>query len=216
MSRKGLAPSGAVKRPYRPKERKRRFLLYCEGEKTEPSYFDGLVRYLRSPLIQIVIGDRQADPKGLVELAIAHRERARRDARRQNDDSLLFNEVWCIFDVDEHTRLPDAIQKAVVSSIDLAISNPCFELWILIHFRDQWAFITGAAAQSAVRQFITGYGKTVDYSLLAGKGEVAINRAQRMALRAEEAGDKIGNPSTGVWRLVSELCQHARFPIKHL
>lgn len=216
MTRKGIAPSGTVKRPHRPKERKRRFLLYCEGEKTEPSYFDGLVRYLRSPLIQIVVGERQADPKGLVELAIAHRERARRDARRQDDDSLLFNEVWCIFDVDQHARLPDAIQKAAASSVDLAISNPCFELWVLIHFREQWAFITGAAAQSAVKRFIPGYDKMIDYSLMAGKGGIAINRAQRMALRAEEAGEKIGNPSTGVWKLVSELCRHAQFPAKDL
>lgn len=211
-----MARSGPVKRPYRPKERKRRFLLYCEGEKTEPSYFDGLVRFLRSSLIQIVIGDKQADPKGLVELAMAHRERARKAASRQRDDSLLFNEVWCVFDVDQHTRLPGAIQKAAAASIDLAISNPCFELWILIHFREQWAFITGADAQAAVRRFIRGYGKTVDYSRLEGKGDVAISRAQKMALRAEEAGDKIGNPSTGVWRLVSTLCRHAGFPVENL
>lgn len=214
--RKGLVPHGPVKRPYRPKERKRRFLLYCEGEKTEPSYFGGVVRYLRSPLIQLEIGDRRADPRGLVDLAIAHRAQARTDARRQRDDSLLFDEVWCIFDVDQHTRLPDAVQKAFAASIDLAVSNPCFELWLLIHFREQWAFITGAAAQSAVRQFMPGYSKTVDYSLLVGKGELAISRAQKMALRAEEAGDKIGNPSTGVWRLVSELCQHAGFPLQEL
>jgi hypothetical protein len=214
--RKRLAPTGPVKRPHRPKERKRRFLLYCEGEKTEPSYFDGLVRFIRSSLIQVVIGDRQADPKGLVELAMAHRERARRAASRQRDDSLIFDEVWCVFDVDQHTRLQDAIQKAAAASIDLAISNPCFELWILIHFREQWAFITGAAAQSAVRQFIPGYSKQIDYSRLESKGALAITRAQKMALRAEEAGNRVGNPSTGVWLLVSKLCQHARFPQENL
>jgi RloB-like protein len=211
-----MAPSGPVRRPYRPKERKRRFLIYCEGEKTEPSYFDGLARFLRSPLIHIEIGEQQADPKGLVELAIAHREQAKKAARKQADDNLLFNEVWCVFDVDQHARLPDAIQKAAASSIDLAVSNPCFELWLLIHFREQWAYITGSAAQSAVRRFIRGYGKIVDYSLLVGKGDVAISRAQKLALRAEEADDKIGNPSTGVWRLVSELCRHARFPTEKL
>lgn len=207
--RKGMQPSGPVKRPYRPRERKRRFLLYCEGRETEPSYFKGLMNFLRSSLIEIEIGEQQKDPKGLVELAKAHREEARRAARREKDESLLYDEVWCVFDVDEHARLNDAIQQASALSIDLAISNPRFELWLLIHFRDQWAYIEGANVQSAVRKLIPGYDKRVDYSLISGKGAAAIKRAATMERRAKENGDSDGNPTTGVWRLVSELCLRA-------
>lgn len=166
--------------------------------------------------MEIKIGDRRGDPKGLVELAKAERDKAAVSARRERDDSLLYDEVWCVFDVDQHTRLREAIQQADACEIKLAVSNPCFELWILIHFRDQWAYVSGGEAQSAVRGHIRGYGKTVDFSLLAGKGTAAIQRAQKMDVRADQNGDKVGNPSTGVWRLVSELCQHAKVPIESI
>ncbi len=169
------------------------------------------MHFLRSQLIDIEIGEEQKDPKGLVELAKAQRDHARRAAKREKDDSLLYDEVWCVFDVDRHTRLPDAIQQASAVSIDLAISNPCFELWLLIHFRDQWAYIDGDHAQSAVREYMPGYDKTVDYSQIAGKGAAAIGRAAVMERRAIEGGNKIGNPTTAMWRLVSELCKHANF-----
>lgn len=127
-SRKRLAPTGDIRRPHRPRERKIRFLIYCEGAETEPSYFRGLVRSLRSSLVEIKIGDRRGDPKGLVELAKAERDKAAVSARRERDDSLLYDEVWCVFDVDQHTRLREAIQQADACEIKLAVSNPCFEL----------------------------------------------------------------------------------------
>ena len=214
--RKGLAPSGAVRRPRRPKTRRKRFLVYCEGRETEPSYLRGLIQFLRSPLIEIEIGEEQRDPKGLVELAKATRDQAKRAAKREKDDSLLYDEVWCVFDVDRHTRLPDAVQQAAACSIDLAISNPCFELWILIHFRDQWAYISGGEAQSGVRRIIRSYEKKVDYTWITGKGAAAIGRAMAMDRRAKESGGKLVNPTTGMWRLVTELCKLADFPVDGL
>jgi hypothetical protein len=174
------------------------------------------MRFLKSPLIELEIGGEQKDPKGLVELAKARRDQARRAAKRERDDSLLYDEVWCVFDVDRHTRLPDAVQQADALAINLAISNPCFEIWLLVHFRDQWAYIDGDHAHSAVQTYIPKYGKTVSYSDISGKGGAAIGRAIMMERRAIESGDRIGNPTTGMWRLVSELCKHAGYSPDHL
>jgi RloB-like protein len=94
--KKDLAPSRAKKRPYNRKERRKRFLLFCEGEVTEPDYFKDLARFLRSSLIEVEIADEQRkDPKKLVELAKARRDLAKRQASRAKDDSLLYDEVWC-------------------------------------------------------------------------------------------------------------------------
>jgi hypothetical protein len=215
-SRKDIARSGPVKRPYRTRERKRRFLLYCEGAETEPSYFRGLVQFLRSRLIEIEIGNKQKDPKKLVELAIGHRDRAQREARKEKDDSLLFDEVWCVFDVDTHARLQEAKQLAEANSIKLAISNPSFELWLLIHFTYQWAYITGDDARTAVRRYMPAYDKKVEYRLIAGKGNDAITRGEEMERRAHRNGDRAGNPTTGMWQLATELCKHANFSSSNL
>lgn len=213
---KHLAPSGSLRRPHKPRERKKRFLIFCEGRETEPSYLSGLIKFLRSPLIEIEIGDQQGDPKGLVELAKARRNEARKSAKHAKDDSLLFDEVWCVFDVDEHTRLLDAIQQARALSIKLAISNPCFELWLLIHFQDQWAYIERGQARSAVKKCMPGYDKTVDYSLIAGRGAAALDRAEKMEARGVSAGEKHVNPSSGMWHLVTDLCEDAKFATKGL
>jgi hypothetical protein len=212
MTGKRLAPSRPMKRPYTPRQRKRRFLLYCEGEVTEPEYFRDLKRFLRNPLVEIEIGnEKRNDPKGLVELAKQRRDSARRDAKREKDDSLLYDEVWCVFDVDDHAKLLEAIQQASAVSIDIAVSNPRFEVWLLIHFRDQWAYITGEQCQSALRQYLPGYGKKVNFSQVENKGHDAINRARQMEERAKLNGKIFDNPTSGVWRLVTKICQEANF-----
>jgi hypothetical protein len=175
-----------------------------------------LTGFLKSSLIEVKIDNRQKDPKGLVEMAKAERDHAKKAAKRERDDSLLYDGVWCVFDVDQHTRLKDAIQQATACAIDLAVSNPCFELWLLIHFRDQTAYISGEDAQSAVKRYIRAYHKKVDYSCLAGNGADAINRAKALEARAAKDGDTLANPTTGVWRLVAELCEQANFATERL
>jgi hypothetical protein len=211
-----MARSGPVRRPYRPRERKKRFLLCCEGEETEPTYFRGLRHFLRSQLIDLEIPRQQGDPKGLVELAKAKRDEAERIAKAEGDDSLLYDEVWCVFDVDTHARLRPAIQQAIANSISLAVSNPCFELWLLVHFKKQWGYITCADATSGVKDYISRYDKKVDYSWLVGKGAAALSRAEAMERNARRNRNKLANPTTGVWRLVAELCKHANFPSSDL
>lgn len=215
MSRKkNLAPSRAKKRPYHRKQRRQRFLLYCEGEVTEPNYFKDLARFLRSSLIEVEIADEQRkDPKKLVELAKARRDSAQRDARRASDDSLRYDEVWCVFDGDEHARLKAAVDQATAISIDLAVSNPCFEIWVLIHFQDQFSFISCDSANAGVKKHIPDYAKHVDFSKIEGKACEAIKRARKMEAIVRKNGKWFDNPSTSVWRLVTKLCEEGKIPI---
>ena len=52
-----------------------------------------------------------------------------------------FDEIWCVFDTDAHENLPHAIEEARQSGIAVAVSNPCFELWLVLHVREQTAYI---------------------------------------------------------------------------
>lgn len=215
--RKRLAPARSLKRPYRPRERKKRFLIFCEGEVTEKIYFLDFRAFLRSPLIEVAVAPEHGrDPKNLVELAKERRERAKQQSIRQADENLLYDEVWCVFDVDDHARLLEALQQAKACSIPVAVSNPCFELWILLHFTDHWAYIERRDLRSTVRKYIPGYDKKAEFAALQGNGHDAIRRAQEMERRAANIGNPFENPTTGVWRLVSQLCQEARFSTTNL
>lgn len=48
------------------------------------------------------------------------------------------DEKWLVIDVDKYEiHLPQVAQDCLNSGIDLAVSNPCFEYWLLLHYQDQ-------------------------------------------------------------------------------
>ena len=86
------------RRPFR--EVKRRILIVCEGEVTEPNYFNDLRHQTRS-LVGLKI-EPGGTPKTLVERAADLKKSAEKDAKRGKDETLKYDVVWCVFDVDEH------------------------------------------------------------------------------------------------------------------
>jgi hypothetical protein len=122
------------RKPFR--EPKPRILIVCEGTRTEPEYFTDLRNRERS-LVELVI-EAGGTPKTLVERAVALKKESKRQAKK--DPNLGYEHVWCVFDVDEHPYVAEAQQQARDNKIDVAISNPCFELWALLHFQDQHAW----------------------------------------------------------------------------
>lgn len=74
-------------------------------------------------------------PKTVVELAVKLKKESEGQARRRRDVNLRYDHIWCVFDIDEHPFVPEARQQARDNRIDVAVSNPCFELWLLLHFQ---------------------------------------------------------------------------------
>jgi hypothetical protein len=178
-----------------------RILIVCEGTKTEPGYFNHL-RQLYRRLIEVEISPG-GTPRTLVQRAAEMKKAAEREARR--DANLLFEEVWCVFDVDEHPFLPEAKQQARDNQIEVAISNPCFELWILLHFRDQRASIDRADLHRECREFLPGYEKAVPCDTLHAHYAEALQRALELAHWQETRGTPDANPSTGVHLLTERI-----------
>lgn len=47
------------------------------------------------------------------------------------------DEIWVVIDVDRyHEHLPEVARLCNDANFNLAVSNPCFEYWLLLHFRD--------------------------------------------------------------------------------
>lgn len=70
-----------------------------------------------------------------------------------------FDEVWCVVDSDEFELEPVAARAADLD-VQLAVSNPCFELWLLPHHQDCTAPM--CEARAVMRQLIRhvpGYQK---------------------------------------------------------
>jgi RloB-like protein len=178
-------------------------LMVCEGEKTEPQYFDGLRKRKRLSTADIVIyggDDAGTHPKSVVEYAIKKKLEKAKTER--------YDHVWCIFDRDEHKNIEEAFNLALKNGIRIAFSNPNFELWFLLHYHDQRGALSRQEAIKKLKRYIPDYEKNASdmYEKLLDKQEIAIDRA--ILLRSMHLGngdDQKENPSSAVDLLVKLL-----------
>jgi RloB-like protein len=186
------------RRPFRPAAKT--LLVFCEGAVTERQYVYGLAKYLGAGSVSVSL--ERGDPKRLVEFAVAEKRAGR---RRGSDAADL---VWCLFDADDHTRLAEALVQARDNELSVALSNPSFELWLLLHFADQTAYIDRHDARREVENHVPRYSdrKEVPFELLIpGHSEAAL-RAELLEKRHRDNGSPTTeNPSSGVWRFVAEV-----------
>ncbi len=136
-----------------------------------------------------------------MEAAKKYKQQSQAKARRENDDNLLYDSIWCVFDVDNHPHIPDAEQMARDNGIELAISDPCFELWLLLHFRDQPGMQDRVEIRRMLKEHDLAYDKSVNFRLYAPHHRAASSRAERMHELAKRDGEPRRNPSTTVYQV---------------
>jgi hypothetical protein len=201
--------SVAARRNVGRREPRKRVVVICEGEKTEPTYLRLLNIRTREALIELEIVDEPAtNPKKLVERACSLNRAAAKEQRRTKDPNARIDEIWCVFDVDEHVLLREACQQALDNRVRLAVSNPSIEVWFLLHFQDQWAHIHRHEALRVLRDHLPRYDKGfVDVEDLLGRFDAARSRAQRLDVKHQGDGTQFpdNNPSSDLWKLVQSL-----------
>lgn len=111
------------------------FHIYCEGEKTEPNYINGYIdKFFPTlrPLIKVE-PTKKNTPVQLVNVAVA----AQAAAKKNSLDEDVF---WVAYDRESEQKYKDVLHaqahdKAKSHGISVAISNVCFEIWLLLHFQ---------------------------------------------------------------------------------
>lgn len=181
-----------------------RFLLVCEGKVTEPRYFKQLRHEWRSHVnLEIVPG--AGVPISVVQEAIARRDEAISKAKSEHDSNLKFDEVWCVFDRDDHPRVDEARTKAAQKGFKVAFSNPCFELWLLLHFCDQTAHIARDTLRTECQTHLPGYDKLIPTGRIACTYQDALRRASDLSRWHQSRGTSFENPYTDVYELTEQI-----------
>jgi hypothetical protein len=183
--------------------------VHTEGTRTEPEYLTRVLDLRDRPVV-LQIDPRHGVPSTLVANAIATKEQNTKDARRGRDE--LINEHWCIFDHDEHPNIDEAITAAIDNEIGVASSNPCFELWLALHYLDHRRHEHRHDIQALAQQHLPGLAKdpkgitTAQATILLERYDVAKNRALSLdAMHSANQSPQRSNPSTDAWRIVDRI-----------
>ncbi|MGC1377043.1 MAG: RloB family protein [Anaerolineales bacterium] len=203
---------------------KKRILISCEGTKTEHLYFDALkddkefhnvilnLEPKGKPFsIKVFDSGSKADPVHVVEKAV----KAQNDERKAGTWDSETDEVWCVLDIeqkgeDAKRHLPEAIRMAKQRGFKLAISNPCFEYWYLLHFeRTDGEFLNYDELEKVLKRKdgFSNYDKAISvYHILKPRlKDVALKNSESLRKQNQNHWDAYRNPSTGVDILVREI-----------
>ncbi len=180
-----------------------RIVVFCEGEKSEPTYLQEFIREHGSALINLEIIPAGGVPKTLVDSARDRIKVWKRDKSNYRSEDT----VWVMFDCDDHPRLKNALEEARNHGISVAYSAPCFELWAILHRRDFDAAIDHRALQAECEKCVDGYdrkrGKVISYERLRDGYDLACKRAA--TLRERRKNDGALRPYTNVDELMHKI-----------
>lgn len=200
-----------------------RVLIVCEGEKTEPIYFEEVRVVLEIDSANIEIdGSSGSSPISVVNHAFGLYQQDSSSGDR-------YNHVFCVFDRDSHPTFDEAIRRVDEINKQLKadglddqttfkaiISIPSFEYWLLIHYSPTTKPYARTPTKSVgdlviedLKQYLPNYQKTqkglFKKSLDEGTLEGALANSKRIYDSEQGAGGV--NSCTNMHELISYLQQ---------
>ncbi len=185
-------------------------MIVCEGEQTEQRYLNALRIHYRLSTVDVKIHGEGAGPLEIIQCALDLVTERLRDARR-NRNVPAYEEVWCVFDREAFNEPPsfqEALRLAARHQIRLAISNPSFEYWYLLHYVDSnRPFRDGQEMKAELRRYIPGYTEAMEvFPRLRAQTALAHGRAEQLHTRhPDRERDEYPNPCTLVYQLVGGI-----------
>ena len=194
-------------------EERKYYLIVCEGERTEPLYFNYFQRKLPKGFLDTIEITGEGDNTvNIVRKALSLKEKREKDILLPN-----YNEVWAIYDKDDFPdeRYHEAISLCEEFNINSGHSNQSFELWYVLHFQ----FLQSALHRSDYIKILTkilGFkyekndSKIVDIINTKGNVKQAIKWAIELDKLHVDSSASNSCPSTKVYKLVESLLEYLK------
>lgn len=142
------------------RSRTKLILIAAEGRnKTEKLYFHELFQNNKDYRVRFT-SSTETDPVGIVASAVQYIQSEELDLK--NGD-LAFCAVDTDTDISKQGQINQARKLAEESGVELLLSNPCFEIWFLQHFR--YSTKSYASNDEVIRDlttYIPGYKKNAN------------------------------------------------------
>ncbi len=170
---------------------KQAFLVFCEGY-TEECYVQELRQRYRSPIKIVPIRQGQDISNALIA----------REVKKEKVSNKDHIETFLMYDQD----VPEFNSKLEKCNGTRICSNPCIELWFLLHSHDQKSSL---GSNECVKTLQNSAGEWTQYK----KGELSMTQKKLLwdnrSIAKERAKSLIEgkNPSTGVYKLLDAVEQ---------
>jgi hypothetical protein len=208
-------------------ELENKFYIFCEGEQTEPNYFNGFKKSIEhnaifKNLVLIEVEGIGADTERVVNHAVNY----------VNKNNIRNAQIWCVYDKDSFP--PKTFNK--VSEIarnlnntqdyvkyNVAWSNQCIEYWFILHFsyyeadndriyyKDNLNINFKAKSLSKYKKNDINIFENLTHH---GNPKLAIRYAKRRIDECCGKSDADFSPATKVYELVEELAKYLPEDIK--
>lgn len=185
----------ASKREKGPSKRMRKVaLVICEGE-TEESYIYLLKKWYKSPIRIVSRIEGAKITQSLIDCRV-------RELKISTWDKV---QTFLMYDMD----VPEVNEKLLKCKSELLLSNPCFEIWLLLHAKEQKASINTDALIKELKKSASvwkNYTKSTftetQQAFLKSNTGTAIERAKQL--------EEFQNPSTTIYKLIEVLNNHPK------
>ncbi len=167
------------------KQMKPNFFVFCEGE-TEMAYVKFLRSLYRAP-IQVI------PKKGKSNISEDFIAKSKNEYVQTEQDK-----VFLMYDLDVDGML-EQLQK--IPNAEPLVSNPCVELWFLLHYQDQKSEISSYQCIKKLQKVSKEYRK----GTLSEEEKEVFDKNKELAVERAKALDVFNNPSTTIYRLLDLL-----------
>ena len=185
----------ASKREPSPSLRMRKIaLVICESE-TEVCYINLLKTWYESPIR--IVSHREG-----TKITPSRVEKRTKELKISQWDKV---HTFLMYDMDVQT-INEKLRKC---KAEMLLSNPCFEIWLLLHAKDQKAAIETDALIKELKKsapmwknYSKSYFTDTQKSFLNDNTDLAVARAKKL--------HEFQNPSTGIYKLIEMLKGNVR------
>ena len=174
-----------------------------EGKNTEKCYFGNFSH--NNLRIKFSTGG-STDPKGMVDDLINYMHNI--DAKDED-----YIRTFLVLDTDlsekRISEIKEIEQKCKENNIEIITSAPTFEIWFLMHFRNnKLKFLTSKDVKKELEKVNGIYSESMDmYNIIKNKKDAARSTAQSIEQQIIKDGDDLlkSNPHSSVYKILDAI-----------
>jgi hypothetical protein len=182
--------------------------VICDDAKTAPAYFSVLRSHVKETCtLKVSPAPRHgATPNEVIEYGAAH------VTIISDPDSATT--VWAVIDLEmvpDSKKLSDALrERAKIRSVELALSQPCFEIWTLAHFVETGKFFgkCEAVIREIKKRWKSAFAETFPEKKAQADYRKVIDRIDTAIQNAKKHNSAKSQSWTEVWQVVASIMNY--------